>query len=113
MRSAFFLFTVIFLFSSCSGSLENAKTIEFKVWGNCGMCKKTIEKSLKDQPGLYSANWNVKTKQMQVVFDSTKIQEQEIHRFIASSGYDTALETGDSLAYSNLHSCCKYDRKAN
>jgi copper chaperone CopZ len=99
------------LLSGCNSTLENAKTLEFKVWGNCGMCKKTIEGSLKDKSGLYSADWNVKSKQMKVVVDSTKIKSEDVHNYIAASGYDTELTKGNDQAYSNLHKCCKYDRK--
>ena len=105
----FLIFTLVI--SGCNSSPENAKAIEFKVWGNCGMCKKTIEGSLKDKPGIYSADWGVKSKQIKVVFDSTKLKSEDIHRFIASSGYDTDLKRGDDQAYAGLHSCCQYDRK--
>jgi mercuric ion binding protein len=111
MRKLFSLFSIALIVSSCNSSLENAKTLEFKVWGNCGMCKKTIEGSLKDKLGLYSAEWNVKSKQMKVVIDSTKVKSEEVHNFIAASGYDTDLMKGDDQAYAGLHSCCKYDRK--
>lgn len=111
MRKLVSIIFLSFIFFSCSASLENAQTLEFKVWGNCGMCKKTIEGSLKDKSGLYSADWNVKTKQIKVVIDSTKVKPEDIHNFIAASGYDTDLKKGDDQAYSGLHACCKYDRK--
>lgn len=111
MRTLFSFVIIALIFIGCSSSPENAKTLEFKVWGNCGMCKKTIEGSLKDKPGLYSAEWNVKSKQMKVVIDSTKLKSEDVHDLIASSGYDTDLKKGDDQAYAGLHSCCKYDRK--
>ena len=111
MRTLFSFVILALIFIGCSSSPENAKTLEFKVWGNCGMCKKTIEGSLKDKPGLYSAEWNVKSKQMKVVIDSTKLKSEDVHDLIASSGYDTDLKKGDDQAYAGLHSCCKYDRK--
>lgn len=111
MKKLFGAAIIALLIFSCNSSLENAKTLEFKVWGNCGMCKKTIEGSLKNKPGLHSADWNVKSKQMKVIIDSTKIKAEEVHNFIAASGYDTDLKKGDDKAYAELHKCCKYDRK--
>lgn len=96
-------------FLSCNSGIQNSKTIDFKVWGNCGMCKKTIEKSLGSD-GL-KADWNKKTKKIHVEYDSVKYTAEQIHTIIAAAGYDTDLKKGDDAAYEKLHSCCKYDRK--
>ena len=40
------------------------KTETFKVYGNCGMCEKTIEGSLKNVKGIDKADWNKETKMM-------------------------------------------------
>lgn len=89
-----------------------SKQIEtFKVWGNCGMCKKTIEKSLKIK-GVSSAVWDKNTKMIAVTFQPDKITLADIHKKIASVGYDTELETADDHVYSKLHGCCQYERKA-
>jgi copper chaperone CopZ len=111
MKNHLFGFVILLLIASCNSTPEHAKKLTFKVWGNCGMCKKTIEGSLKDKPGLLSADWNVKTKQMEVLIDSTKTNSEDVHQLIASSGYDTDLFKGNDAAYDNLHACCKYDRK--
>lgn len=105
------LFGLTFLFSlaACNGGIENRKTLDFKVWGNCGMCKKTIEKSL-DKEGI-EANWDKNTKQIKVQYDSVKYTEDQIHSMIADAGYDTEKKRGNDVAYSKLHKCCKYERK--
>lgn len=100
---------VIMLLISCSQP-QNVKTTSFKVWGNCGMCKKTIEKSLKAD-GISSATWNTGTKMIEVSYDSTRVTLDEIHLKIAAAGYDTEKERGNDEAYSKLHSCCQYERK--
>jgi periplasmic mercuric ion binding protein len=103
-------FAVLFL-AACNGtSTANVKTETFKVWGNCGMCKKTIEKSLKVN-GIADADWNKDSKIMTVSFDSTAITLEQIQKNIAAAGYDTEQERGDDAAYANLHSCCQYERK--
>lgn len=82
-----------------------------KVWGNCGMCKKTIEKSLKTD-GIATANWDKNSKIIAVSYDSTMISVQQIQQHIAAAGYDNEGVKGDDTAYANLHSCCQYERKS-
>jgi len=88
----------------------NTKTETFKVWGNCGMCKETIETSLKTE-GVIKANWDKDSKMIAVTFDTLKTTLNEIHKKIAASGYDTEQLKGDDEAYTNLHECCRYKRK--
>jgi mercuric ion binding protein len=89
-----------------NGSLSSS----FKVWGNCEMCKETIEGSLKTE-GITKADWNVDTKILTVEFDSAKISLDQIQKNVASVGYDTEKYKGDDKAYSELADCCQYDRK--
>jgi copper chaperone CopZ len=86
------------------------QTEKFKVWGNCGMCKKTIEKSLKID-GVKKASWDVKSKEITVSFDPKKTNLKTIQNAICEAGYDNDGCKGNDAAYSKLHSCCKYDRK--
>lgn len=95
---------------SCSPKKEG-KELSFKVYGNCEMCKKTIEGSLKEEKGVNFAEWNEVTKMMSVYYDPSKINEQGIQKKIAEAGYDTETEKGDDAAYKNLPGCCQYDRK--
>ncbi|MCX6180765.1 MAG: heavy-metal-associated domain-containing protein [Bacteroidetes bacterium] len=103
------LLLVLFAFVSATSS-SNQVTSTFKVWGNCGTCKKTIEKSLKVK-GVEKADWNVKTKMITVTYDSTKISLDQIQKHIAAVGYDTDKYKGDDKAYSKLNACCQYERK--
>jgi copper chaperone CopZ len=82
-----------------------------KVWGNCGMCKKTIEKSLKGLEGLESASWDKKTKMLEVVYDDSKTSMKAIEERVAAAGYDTQNIKGSDEAYKKLHECCQYERK--
>lgn len=86
-------------------------TAQFEVWGNCGMCKKTIETAAKNVAGVSAAEWNTKTHQFVVVFDGAKTNVGNIHKAIATAGYDTDQVRGDDTAYKNLHECCHYDRR--
>lgn len=108
-------FALAFSLVNCNGTSNNIavktnKSSTFKVWGNCEMCKETIESSLKID-GVGKANWNTETKMIEVSFDSTKINLDKIQKSIASVGYDNETYKGDETAYNNLHECCKYERK--
>lgn len=86
------------------------KTETFKVYGNCGMCKRTIEGSLDGLKGVKSAEWNNETKLMEVSFNEKKISLDDIKKKIAAVGYDTEEHRAEEKVYSNLHGCCQYDR---
>ncbi len=106
-----FLFA-LFILASC-GSPENTgnfQTTEFKVLGNCDMCKKRIESSVKDVKGVNSAEWDVDKKMIKVQHDSlTSIND--LHLKIAAAGHDTEIQTAKDEAYKSLHVCCQYKRK--
>lgn len=91
-------------------TVNGITTSVFKVWGNCDMCKETIENSLKIN-GVVSSDWNTESKMITVSFDSTKINLNQIQKNIASVGYDNVKYTADDQVYNELHDCCKYDRK--
>jgi copper chaperone CopZ len=85
------------------------ETVEFKVFGNCGMCKSRIEKALNVE-GVESVNWDKETKMASVVFNSEKISEDKLHQLVAEVGHDTDKVTAKDETYSKLHGCCKYER---
>ena len=85
-------------------------TETFHVYGNCGMCKKTIETSLKDIDGIKKASWNIDSKQMTVTFNPEKISLKQIKEKIATVGYDTEDVKAETSTYNKLHGCCQYDR---
>ncbi len=98
------------IFSINISTAQTAKTETIKVWGNCGMCKTTIEKAAK-KAGAKTANWNEDSKELQVSYALNKTSSTKIQQAIAKSGYDTQDFTAVKSAYDNLHGCCKYDRK--
>ncbi|MHB0753829.1 cation transporter [Polaribacter haliotis] len=85
------------------------KDISFGVRGNCGMCKRTIEKAANSVEGIANANWDKDKKLIKVSFDEGKTDVMSIHKAIAASGYDTEKVNGDLDAYEGLPGCCKYD----
>lgn len=89
---------------------QDVKTDTFKVWGNCGMCKKTIEKAANVN-GVQKAEWNRETKVFTLVYNPAVTTNEKIQKAIAAAGYDTEKFTGDDKAYEKLPGCFHYDRK--
>lgn len=81
----------------------------FGVRGNCGMCKKAIEKAVNNLDGTVECNWDKEKKKISVSFDNTKTNLDAIHSAIANAGYDTDKLSASNEAYKDLPSCCKYD----
>lgn len=96
-----------------STNSEHNKTEKFTVYGNCGMCKRTIEGSLKDVKGVSSSEWDMDSGKMTVTFNPHKISLDEIKQKIADVGYDTDTHRAKDEVYSNLHGCCQYERPGN
>lgn len=91
-------------------SIAKKETVTFKVYGNCGMCKRTIEGALKGVKGIKAATWNSEKKMITVTYNPKKIELMDIHKKIAAVGYDTDEVKAKDEVYSNLHGCCQYDR---
>ena len=105
------LVTIIVLlsFTLCNAQTKNQKTETVKIYGNCGMCKSTIEKAgnLKNQSIV---DWNKETKMATISYDSLKTSKEEILKRIALVGYDSDTFLAPNDTYSNLPSCCQYER---
>ncbi len=111
MRSLILLIAVTLLSASVSqAQIKNAKTETVKVYGNCGMCKTTIEKA-GSKKKLYKTDWNEETKMATITYDSKKSGADEVLKSIALSGYDNVNYLAPDEAYNKLHGCCKYDRE--
>ncbi len=100
----------VLLSTTMSAQTKNTKTEEVKVSGNCGMCKKTIEKAgnIKD---IATVVWNKETKIATVTYDESKTNKEEIAKRIALAGYDSELAKAKDEDYDNLPGCCQYDRE--
>jgi copper chaperone CopZ len=94
-----------------NAQIKNAKTESVKIYGNCGMCKATIEKagSLKN---IASVDWNADTKMATLAYDPKITNQDEILKRIALAGYDSDKFLAPDTVYSKLAGCCQYDREA-
>ena len=106
-----FLLTAFVTFTNSSAQSKNLKTTEVKVYGNCGMCKKTIEKA-GNIKGTAKTVWNPETAMATITIDSAKTSVDAVLKKIASVGYDSDAFRAPDDVYNNLHGCCQYERPA-
>lgn len=94
---------------SLIAQIQNEKSEVVRVYGNCNMCKKRIEKAanLKNK---VNAVWDAETKLATISYDSVKTNLSDILERIALAGYDSDMHRASDDAYKKLHSCCKYER---
>ena len=88
---------------------KNAKA-QLNVEGICNSCKARIEKAAYSVKGVKSANWNIKSGNMTLIFDERKCSESDVQKAIAKVGHDAGKERADDEVYKNLHHCCLYER---
>jgi copper chaperone CopZ len=90
---------------------SRTKTESIKVNGECGMCKKRIEKAALSVEGVESANWNVDSKVLTIKYNIFKKEAvATAQQKIASAGHDTEKYKATDAAYQSLPGCCHYQR---
>jgi copper chaperone CopZ len=106
-----FKFLVVAALSLFAFSVNaQTKTDTVKVYGECGMCKNRIQKTLKID-GIINADWGTETKLLVVTYDISKISNDDIQKKIAAVGHDTEKFTAIDSVYQKLPGCCHYERK--
>lgn len=101
--SIFFSTTSLFAQSNDNGIV----TEQYLVSGNCGECKERIEKAAYVK-GVKLAEWNKQTKQLKVVYKSSKTSGEKILKSVAKAGYDSEKYTATEDDYEKLPECCYY-----
>lgn len=107
------IFPLVTLFISIASFsfAQKSKTETFKVAGECGMCKKKIEKAAKEA-GATEAVWNQESKMLKVTYASATTNTAAIQQKIAGVGYDTPQYKSTDEAYNKLDACCQYERES-
>jgi copper chaperone CopZ len=90
-------------------NIDNARTVEARINGNCGMCKATIEEAAL-QEGVAMAEWDKKTRVALITFDSTRTTVDAVLGRIAAAGYDNEKALAGDTVYGDLPHCCHYER---
>jgi copper chaperone CopZ len=110
MKKSIFAILALTLMAFTTSAQSKQEKTTFKVYGNCGMCERTIEGAVNEQVGVHSANWNVDSKKMTIKFDPSKVSLDEIKQLIADAGYDSESHRSTEKKYNSLHGCCQYER---
>lgn len=92
--------------------IKNSKTAVVTIYGNCGMCKNTIEKAANISKQV-KVNWNMETKKATLSYNSKVTNADEVLKRVALAGYDNEHYRAPDEVYAKLHQCCLYDRPEN
>lgn len=107
MKKLIVIIGVLFFGTMGFAQNKNAKaTIE--VDGVCGMCKQRIEKASIQAKGVKSASWNVKTHELDLVYNEKKTDLTKIQASIAATGHDTQDIKAEDEVYEVIDPCCRY-----
>ncbi len=98
---------MLFLTVTVFAQNKNAKA-SLEVDGVCMMCKERIEKAAIRTKGVKSANWDIKTHELKLIYDERKANLETIQKNIIAVGHDTQEMTATDEAYNSVHPCCKY-----
>lgn len=97
----FFLFTP-FIFA------QNLSQKQFKVKGNCEMCKERIETTAK-KAGAKKAIYSIDSQTLTLETDGN-VTPADILKKVADAGHDNEQFKADGAAYNALPACCHYER---
>lgn len=105
------LMVITILLSTSKGfsQIKNSKTETVKIYGNCEMCKATIEKA-GNVKKTANVIWDENTGLATLTYDINKTNRDEILKRIALAGYDNEQFLAPDDVYAKLPGCCQYDR---
>ncbi|MEI5985255.1 MULTISPECIES: DUF3347 domain-containing protein [Sphingobacterium] len=104
-----YIFISVLGIGALQAQIKNQETITASIKGNCGMCKKTIEKA-GNEKNISAVNWDADSQTASISFDKTKTSKEAILKKIAQVGYDNESFRAPDDVYAKLHECCLYDR---
>ncbi|GAB6096981.1 hypothetical protein JCM14469_32350 [Desulfatiferula olefinivorans] len=110
MKTKTIPYVIVFALVSTLCFAQASVTQRFEVPGLCGMCENRIEKAARSVDGVSEADWNLETRQLTVVFDTSKTDTDRIQNAVAGAGHDTPMHKADDDVYNKLPACCKYER---
>ena len=101
-----FLLLAAVVATTFSAQAQKAE-LTFGVSALCGMCEERIEAAF-DQKGIVTADYNLDTKKLYVVYKAKKWNEEGLHKLATGVGHDTDKFKATDEQYANMHGCCKY-----
>lgn len=97
----------IILFISLQVKAQTDTTIQFKVFGVCGLCKERIETTVKIK-GVSQADWDVDSHQLTLVYNPAVVKLEKIKKMILGAGHDLEGRQAPDNIYEKLPACCHY-----
>lgn len=101
----------IFLLSVQTLFAQNLSKSQFKVKGNCAMCKTRIE-STALKAGAKHAEYSVDSQTLTLDTDNSSPSTDNILKKVAEAGHDNEKFKASDTAYEALPGCCHYSRDA-
>jgi hypothetical protein len=95
--------------STCFAEIKNAKVETVHIYGNCSICKSTIE-SAANIKNVVHVEWNKDTKMAVLTYDEKQTNQDEILKRIGLAGYDSDKFLAPDNVYAKLETCCQYER---
>lgn len=105
MKSLILSLTLLSVISLNGQSKFNTTSIE--VDGLCGMCEKRIENAAYIQ-GVKKADWSQETHLLELIYNSSKVDEAVIIAAINKAGHDVKNHPATDEQYANIHGCCLF-----
>lgn len=81
---------------------------DFRVEGNCEMCKDRIETTAMSVKGVESAAWGIDNKILHLAFNKSLTSLDTVQKALAKAGHDNAKYKAPDEVYNNLPECCLY-----
>jgi Cu(I)/Ag(I) efflux system membrane fusion protein len=81
---------------------------DFRVEGNCEMCKERIETTARSVAGVQSAIWDMDNKILRLAFNKSLTSLETVQKAIAEAGHDNGKYRAPDEVYNNLPACCLY-----
>ena len=108
-RVIVFLFLIMTSLVSAVFAQDNKDiaTGQFRVSGNCNMCKQRIEDAAYGK-GVKSAEWDKTTGVLTIVYRPSKTSAADILQRVAAAGHDADTLQASKKAYEGLPACCSY-----
>lgn len=107
MKTVISLFICFIALTFTNAQDKKVVESEFKVFGNCGMCKSRIEKAVKIKEVKF-AKWDKNSKILKIAFIDDIVTADSLQKRIAAVGHDTEKFKAPKEIYENLPECCLY-----
>lgn len=107
MFNRLIIYILFFAISSVLLFAEATEEVKIKTSAQCELCKDRIEKALNKSKGIVSAELDLETKEVSVVYDTEQTNIEKIKEIISKTGYDADDIPANKKAYKKLPKCCQ------